>query len=580
MSISILLVDDSPHFIESAERFLSAEMGLHVVGSALSGAEALEQVTRLRPDLVLMDVAMPGLDGLETTQQIKAQPNPPRIIILTLYDTPKYRDAAQHAGADGFVPKADFGEKLLPLIYELLPQTPPPETRAAPATPRLHTRPLAEPPAKPAANSPGVWMSSLKTRTVILAGGEGARLGVLTARRAKPAVPFAGKYRIIDFALSNCVNSGLFDVMLLTQYRPHSLNEHIGVGRPWDLDRGFTGGIRLHQPYKDRSETNWYLGTADAILQNLPFIKENHPDLLLVLAGDHIYQMNYGPLLAFHTEHQADLTIAAINVSWEDAPRFGILATDGGHRVLRFMEKPKQPPSTLASMGIYVFNLKTLEKFLREDHTDPNSAHDFGQDIIPRLVQSGHRVFAFPYSGYWIDVGTLESYWRAHMDLLRHPSALDLNDRDWVIHTRSEERPPMLIDRGAMVQECLITDGVVIAPGAQVERSILSPGVHIGPNAVVRDSILFTDCYVEAGARVERAILDKNVTVGHNAVIGALDDSDGTLGLTAIGKNVQIAAGLTVGRGVSISPDVYLEPEPLLWPNAENSSGAGGPLFR
>lgn len=576
MPVRILLVDDSPRFLESAERFLSAELGLAVIGSVLSGAEALEQAARLRPDLVLMDVAMPGLDGLETTQHLKAQPGPPRVIILTLYDTPKYRDAAQHAGADGFVPKADFGEKLLPLIDALFPGRA--QSDAGPA-PRLHTRPLIEPLPRPAPAPHSAWMSSLKTRVVILAGGEGARLGVLTARRAKPAVPFAGKYRIIDFALSNCVNSGLFDVLLLTQYRPHSLNKHIGVGRPWDLDRGFTGGIRLLQPYKDRGATDWYAGTADAILQNLAFIKDNHPDLVLVLAGDHIYQMNYGPLLAFHTEHQADLTVAAVNVTLNEAPRFGILTTDDQHRVTRFLEKPAQPPGTLASMGIYVFNRKVLEASLHADRADPASAHDFGQDIIPRLVRSGHRVLAYPYDGYWMDVGTLDSYWRAHMDLLRHPPALDLNDRSWVIHTRSEERPPMLIERGASAQESLITDGVVIAAGAVVERSILSPGVYIGPRAVVRDSILLTDSYVEAGARVERAILDKHVTVGHQAQIGALDDSDGALGLTAVGKNVQIAAGLKIGRGVSISPDVYLEPEPRLWAEPDDPATPGGEAF-
>jgi glucose-1-phosphate adenylyltransferase len=569
MTARILLVDDSPHFIESAERFLSEELGITVVGSALSGQDALEQISRLQPDLVLMDVAMPGMDGLETTQQIKAMPSPPRVIILTLYDTPKYREAAQQAGADGFVPKADFGEKLLPLIYAILLDASRADySPAATTTPRLHTRPLEEPPLKRQTGTLNMWMPTAHTRAVILAGGEGARLGVLTARRAKPAVPFAGKYRIIDFALSNCVNSGLYDVMLLTQYRPHSLNEHIGVGRAWDLDRGFTGGIRLLHPYKDRSKTDWYSGTADAVLQNLSFIKENHPDLVLVLAGDHVYQMNYNPLIAFHMKHEADLTIAAINIEPEAASRFGILVTNDDQRVLNFQEKPQQPAGTLASMGVYVFNLKTLEKCLYDDHQLSSSTHDFGKDIIPRMVQNGKRVYAFTYSGYWMDVGTLESYWQAHMDLLRRPPALNLNDRNWVIHTHAEERPPMLIEAGASVQASLITDGVIIAPGAVVERSVLSQGVYIGPNAVVRDSILFTDSRVEENARVERAILDKNVIVGQNAWVGGIGGPGEPLGLTAIGKNVQIAAGLKVGRGVSISPDVYLEPEPPLWPGS------------
>ena len=567
MPARILLVDDSPHFIESAKRFLADELGINVVGSALSGAVALEQIAQLRPDLVLMDVAMPGMDGLETTQRIKAHTDPPKVIILTLYDTPKYREAAQLAGADGFVPKADFGEKLLPLIYSLLPalarsDRPPVRQQA-----RLHTRPLEAPPIKRGVYDKNIWMSSRQVRTVILAGGEGARLGVLTARRAKPAVPFAGKYRIIDFALSNCVNSGLFDIMLLTQYLPHSLNEHIGVGRPWDLDRGFTGGIRLLHPYKDRANTDWYSGTADAMLHNLNFIKDNQPDLVLILAGDHIYQMNYGPLLAFHAEHQADLTLATIQVPAEEASRFGILTTDRDQRVLTFLEKPTQPPSNLASMGIYVFNRQVLENSLYEDHRVADSSHDFGKDLVPRLVRSGLRVFAYPYHGYWMDVGTIETYWRAHMDLLSRPPALNLNDRTWIIHTRSEERPPMLIESGAAAQASLITDGVVIAPGAVVERSVLSPGVYVGPNAVVRDSIVFTDSYIETGARVERAIIDKNVIVGHDAWVGRLDDTDGSPGITTIGKNVQIAAGLKIDRGTSISPDVYLEPEPPLWPS-------------
>jgi len=400
-----------------------------------------------------------------------------------------------------------------------------------------------------------------------MAGGEGTRLGVLTARRAKPAVPFAGKYRIIDFALSNCVNSGLFDIVVLTQYRPHSLNAHIGVGRPWDLDRGFTGGIRMLHPFRERAQTDWQTGTANAVLLNLSFITDNDPDPVLVLAGDHVYQMNYGPLLAFHAARQADLTIAATEVSIEDAPRFGMLATDVEQRVLAFQEKPQRPTGTLASMGIYVFSRKVLEQCLHEDHHAPDSTHDFGKDVIPRLLGSGQRVFAYRHEGYWMDVGTIDTYWRVHMDLLRHPPAIKLNDRSWVIRTRSDERPPLLIEAGASAQACLLSDGVVIAPGAVVERSILSPGVYVGPGAIVRDSIVLTDGCVEAGAHVERAIIDKNVIVGSNARVGRGDDADGSPGITTIGKNVQIAAGLTIDRGMSISPDVYLEQEPLLWPS-------------
>ena len=399
----------------------------------------------------------------------------------------------------------------------------------------------------------------MKTRAVILAGGEGSRLGVLTAKRAKPAVPFAGKYRIIDFALSNCVNSGLFDVMLLTQYRPHSLNEHIGAGRPWDLDRGFTGGLQVYQPYKGRADTDWYAGTADAIQQNFSFLKRGNPDLVLVLSGDHIYQMNYDPMITFHLDHQADLTIATIRVSVDEARRMGVLATDDSYRVREFVEKPKEPPGTLVSMGIYVFTLGVLDRLLLEDAKRRDSAHDFGKDIIPRMLQLNMNVFAYPYGGYWVDVGTTDTYWQAHMDLLRHPAELDLNDRSWIIHTKSEERPPVLIQDGAVVKNSLITDGSIIAPGARVERSVLSPGVYVGPKAVVLDSILFTDCSIEAGARVERAIIDKYVTIGHQAQVGRIIEGASDLGVTVVGKNSQVPNATIIGRGASVSADVDIE---------------------
>jgi len=285
----------------------------------------------------------------------------------------------------------------------------------------------------------------VRTRAVILAGGEGQRLGVLTDRRAKPAVPFAGKYRIIDFTLSNCVNSGVFDIMILTQYRPHSLIEHIGAGRPWDLDRGFTGGVHVYQPYRGRLDTDWYRGTADAIYQNLSFVERGIPDLALVLAGDHIYKMNYGPLVAFHIERSADVTIGTLNVTREEATRMGVLAIDGDSRVTQFVEKPPDPSGTLASMGIYVFGLKTLAQMLTDDAKRRDSSHDFGKDILPRMVGGGMRVFAYPFQGYWVDVGTVDAYWQTHMDLLKHPPPFDLNDRTWVVHTQSEERPPVTI---------------------------------------------------------------------------------------------------------------------------------------
>ncbi len=397
----------------------------------------------------------------------------------------------------------------------------------------------------------------MKTRVVILAGGEGTRLSVLTAKRAKPAVPFAGKYRIIDFALSNCVNSGLADVMVLAQYRPHSLVEHIGAGGPWDLNRDFTGGVRIYTPYTTRHETSWYAGTADAVQQNFSFIKQSRPDLVLILSGDHIYAMNYDAMIAFHNDHQADLTIATIRVPIEEASRFGILEVDEEYRVVDFVEKPAHPPSDLANMGVYLFRLDVLNQALLEDHFRSDSSHDFGKDILPRLVKDGKtRVYAFPYSGYWVDVGTLYSYWQAHMDLLAPNPPIDLNDRSWIIHTRTEERPPVRILRGAEVWDSLICDGCIIEPGAIVERSVLSPGVVVKSGAQVQESIVLTDTIIASGARVERAILDKRIRVGENVHLGDLRADPLRDGLPVVGKNTHLPDGLRVEAGATIGTDV------------------------
>jgi len=399
----------------------------------------------------------------------------------------------------------------------------------------------------------------MRTRAVILAGGEGSRLGVLTAKRTKPAVPFGGKYRIIDFTLSNCVNSGIFDVMILAQYRPHSLIEHIAAGRPWDLDRSFTGGIRIYTPYKGRADTDWYAGTADAVQQNFTFIKDVTSDLVLILSGDHIYEMNYDPLLAFHLDHEADCTISTITVPLEEASRFGILATDDDYRVSEFVEKPKNPPGAQASMGVYVFNMPVLDRLLLEDHRRRDSSHDFGKDIIPRMIKDEMRVFAFPYNGYWVDVGTIDSYWQAHMDLLADRPHMNLNDRSWIVHTRSEERPPVVVHTSATVRNSWLTDGTVVAPGALVERSVISPGVYIGPETLVRESVILTDANIEGGARIERAIIDKRVQVGHKAQVGEIDLSASDLGITAVGKNARIPTGIKIGRGATIGADVTRE---------------------
>ena len=399
----------------------------------------------------------------------------------------------------------------------------------------------------------------MKVRAVILAGGEGTRLGVLTRKRAKPAVPFAGKYRIIDFALSNCVNSDIFDIIILTQYRPHSLNDHIGKGRPWDLDRSFSGGVLLLQPFIGREDSDWYAGTADAVFQNLNFVHQRHPDYTLILSGDHVYEMDYSDLIRFHEENEADATICTIEVTLEEATRFGILDVDSDFRIKRFYEKPAKPPGTLASMGVYLFSMNMLEKALRADASRTTSSHDFGRDIIPRMIEDGLRVFAYPFSGYWVDVGTIDAYWETHMDLLKHPPALDLNDRSWIIHTRSEERPPVRVQEGAIVRDSLITDGSVIATGAQIEKSVLSPGVRVGPDAIIKESVILTDTYIEAGAKVERAVIDKDCVIGHSARVGEIVDGADDLGIVTVGKNSHVPTGLKVARGVRIGSD--LRPE-------------------
>jgi glucose-1-phosphate adenylyltransferase len=395
----------------------------------------------------------------------------------------------------------------------------------------------------------------MKTRAVILAGGEGSRLGTLTAKRTKPAVPFAGKYRIIDFTLSNCVNSGIFDVMIIAQYRPHSLIEHIGAGGPWDLNRDFTGGVRIYTPYKARGASDWFLGTADAVQQNFRFIKNSNPSLVLILSGDHIYEMNYALMEAAHESNQADLTLATISVSIKDATRLGVVGVNDQNRVTSFVEKPAEPPSNLANMGVYLFKTDILNQYLLDDHNQAGSSHDFGKDILPKMVADGARVFAYPYNGYWMDVGTAASYWKAHMDHLEDKPPFDLNDRSWIIHTRTEERPPVWMARGAIVENSLICDGCEIDSTAKVIRSVLSPGVCVKPGAVVRESIILTDSVIDEDAVVERAIIDKRVHVQPHARIGGMGDSAEPI-LTMIGKNSIVPRGFVVEAGAVIGTDV------------------------
>lgn len=393
---------------------------------------------------------------------------------------------------------------------------------------------------------------------MILAGGRGSRLSILSQKRAKPAVPFAGKYRIIDFPLSNCSNSGITTVGVLTQYRPRSLNDHIRTGAPWDLDRAH-GGVWLLQPYERSTEMERYAGTANAIQLNFDFIKHNQPDFVVILAGDHIYKMNYEDMITFHTDHRADLTIGTLQVPLEEASRFGLLETDANYRVSSFVEKPLQPKTTNASMGIYVFTTAVIDKVLREDEADPNSAHDFGKNIIPKMIES-YKVYAYPFNGYWVDVGTVQAYWEAHMDLLADSPPLDLLDRNWIIHTRSEERPPVNIRTGAVVAHSLITDGCVIE--GTVEYSVLSPGVKVARGAVVRNSIILTDTVIESGAVIDRSIVDKDCVIRSNVVIGSGVDyspnpiGDLTSGISLVGKGAEVPPNIKIGRNCIIAGDV------------------------
>jgi glucose-1-phosphate adenylyltransferase len=392
-----------------------------------------------------------------------------------------------------------------------------------------------------------------RTLAVILAGGEGERLSILSSLRAKPAVPFGGKYRIIDFTLSNCVNSDIDNVVVLTQYNPRSLNDHIGMGRPWDLDRNY-GGVRMLQPYIARGRVaEWYRGTADAVLQNLNVIEQAPGDAILVLAGDHIYKMDYQPFVAAHRRHRADVTIAVRRVPLADATRMGILALDDTDRIVEWHEKPRQPKSDLASMGVYVFSKRALHQWLADTRAD------FGHDVIPAMIEGGARVYGYRFDGYWQDVGTVQSYWEANLALLSDAPELDLYDREWIIHTRSEERAPAKIGATAQVHRSLISHGCVI--NGSVVNSVLSPGVVVDVGAVVRDSIILFDSVVRPGAVVDRAILDKEVAVGPGAIVGEGTDYDvvnrrepGRLntGITVVGKRAVIPRGERIGRNVLV----------------------------
>ncbi|HIQ79903.1 MAG TPA: glucose-1-phosphate adenylyltransferase [Candidatus Scatavimonas merdigallinarum] len=391
---------------------------------------------------------------------------------------------------------------------------------------------------------------------MLLAGGQGSRLGVLTKKLAKPAVPFGGKYRIIDFPLSNCVNSGIEAVGVLTQYQPLVLNEYIGNGQPWDLD-GMLDGVHCLSPYQQVGGADWYTGTANAIYQNINFIERYDPDYVVILSGDHIYKMDYSKMVAFHKEHQADCTIAVIDVPLQEASRFGILNTNPDGSIYEFDEKPKMPKSTSASMGIYVFSWDKLKKYLTLDAQTEESSNDFGKDVLPAMLKAGERMFAYQFEGYWKDVGTIDSLWEANMDLLDPNVPLDLSEDNNKIYSRNPVMPPHYIGDNAKIQNSLVADGCNIY--GELEFSILFAGVTVEKGAVVTDSILMPGAVVEENAVVQYAIVAENAVIGKNAVIGARpeDISDkNEWGVTVIGDNLHIGANAVVPPKSMIDKDI------------------------
>jgi len=376
---------------------------------------------------------------------------------------------------------------------------------------------------------------------MLLAGGQGSRLYVLTTKTAKPAVSFGGKYRIIDFTLSNCVNSGIDTVGVLTQYQPLVLNEYIGNGLPWDLDRTY-GGVKILPPYQGQKGADWYRGTANAIYQNMEFINRYDAEYVLVLSGDHIYKMDYAKMLDYHKKMGADCTIAVIDVPIEEASRFGIMSTNEDNSIYKFSEKPKEPDSTKASMGIYIFNRKKLADYLENDNADPKSSNDFGKNIIPAMLAAGEKMYAYPFEGYWKDVGTISSLWEANMDLLGAHPELDLNDESWRIFSRHYADAPQYVGTTASVINSSITEGCEIE--GQVINCVLGTGVRVERGALVKDSVLMDNVTIGAGAEVTYSILAPEVTVGGGARLGAPKEQ--AAGVTVIGEGVTIPAGRVI----------------------------------
>ncbi len=388
---------------------------------------------------------------------------------------------------------------------------------------------------------------------MLLAGGQGSRLYVLTGDMAKPAVPFGGKYRIIDFPLSNCTNSGIDTVGVLTQYRPLELNSYIGSGQPWDLD-GSAAGVHILPPYQGSKGGTWYKGTANAIYQNRGFVDLYDPEYVVILSGDHIYKMDYSDMLARHKAANAVCTISVMEVPWAEAPRFGIMSVGEGDMITEFAEKPKEPKSNLASMGIYIFNWKELRKYLTDDEANPNSENDFGKNIIPAMLNNHERMAAYRFEGYWKDVGTLESLWDANMDMLSFESGLDLRDQSWPIYARSISAPPVFMGGKSVVSHSAVNRGSILE--GVVENSVLSPNVTVGEGAAVRYSVLFPGVEIAPGAVVEYAILGEGCKIGRGCHVGGTpENSPEGWGLTVLGPGCELPEGRDAKAGIMLDRD-------------------------
>ncbi|MCR4883852.1 MAG: glucose-1-phosphate adenylyltransferase [Clostridiales bacterium] len=379
---------------------------------------------------------------------------------------------------------------------------------------------------------------------MLLAGGQGSRLGILTKTVAKPAVPYGGKYRIIDFPLSNCTNSGIDTVGVLTQYQPLELNAYIGSGAPWDLDLN-NGGVFVLPPYQKGKVGEWYRGTANAIYQNMAFIEQYNPDYVLILSGDHIYKMDYNKMLQFHIRNGADATIAVREVPWEEASRFGIMNTDADCKIIEFEEKPKQPKSNKASMGVYIFTWEKLRKYLMEDEADKSSSNDFGKNIIPKMLDDKQVMVAYQFDGYWKDVGTIESLWEANMDLLSTPLPIDLHDKKWRIYARNPGYTPHYIAKGATVTDSMVTEGSEIY--GHVQHSVIFSGVTVEEGANVQDAVVMPGAVIRRGAIVRRAIISENAVVGPGAVVG-----EETGNIAVVGQGITLPAGVSVTAGQQV----------------------------